>query len=92
MQVIQVGNTSYKIQSDPIISTCLQRSNQKSSNNKNQMSLAIVMMASGELATLNNNNFVVIANLKLQSKRAYIDSIHARISTYYKHSIFRRDH
>ena len=56
------------------------------------MSVAIVMMASGELATLNNNNFVVIANLKLQSKRAYIDSIHARISTYYKHSIFRRDH
>ena len=56
------------------------------------MSVAIVMMVSGELATLSNNNFVVIANMKLQSKRAYIESIHARISTYYKHSIFRRDH
>ena len=52
------------------------------------MSLAIVMMASGEVAKLDKNNFVVIANLKRQTKHANIDSIHARMSTYYKHSIF----
>ena len=63
--------------SDPIISARLERSNRKPSNNRQQVSLAA--MTSGQLSALDSHIFVIITKLKQQSKRADIDSIHARI-------------
>ena len=43
------------------------------------MSLAAMIMASGEFAALDSNIFAIISNSKQQSKRADFDSIHAHI-------------
>ena len=43
------------------------------------MPLAVTIMTSGQLASLDSNIFPIIAKLKRQPKRADIDSVHAHV-------------